>query len=79
MKRNHRKTDGNGNEEWKGAGNGWSHGESPVRMGLFVGAGIVTNIGADVQSGVPSECHVYADSISQPPKRVVFSESDWRP
>lgn len=79
MKRNHHKTDGNGNEEWKGAGNGLSHGESPVRMGLFVGAGIVTNIGADVQSGVPSECHVYADSISQPPKRVVFSESDWRP
>jgi hypothetical protein len=60
---NHRKTDGNGNEEWKGAGNVWSHGESRLHVGLFVWAGIVTNIRADVQSGVPSECHVYADSI----------------
>jgi hypothetical protein len=79
VKRNHRKTCGDGNEEWKGAGNGWSHGESPVHMGLFVWAGIVTNIGTDVQSGAPREGDVYADSMSRPRKRVVFSESDWRP
>ena len=48
-------------------------------MGLFVWAGIVTNIDTDVQSGVPSERDVYADSMSRPRKRVVFSESDWRP
>jgi hypothetical protein len=79
VKRNHRQTCGDGNEEWKGAGNGWSHGESPVHMGLFVWAGIVTNIGTDVQSGAPREGDVYADSMSRPRKRVVFSESDWRP
>ena len=45
----------------------------------FMRAGIVPNIGTDVQSGVPSVRDVYADSMSRPRKRVVFSESDWRP
>lgn len=42
-------------------------------------AGIVPNIGTDVQSGVPGVRDVYADSMARPRKRVVFSESDWRP
>ena len=42
-------------------------------------AGIVPNIGMNVQSGVPRVGDVYADSMSRPRKRVVFSESDWRP
>jgi hypothetical protein len=42
-------------------------------------AGIVPNIGTDVQSAAPRAGDVYADSMSRPRKRVVFSESDWRP